>query len=140
MFDISKHKQFLLDNATDLFLIILISVAVYLRFEFNTKILLNASFIILFVFTCPHIIDMYKSKRFYTKCILNYMNESYDNKYLFLIRNTLLYSIYYYLFIIADYMLGVAIISVMLSFDLLILSGMFSKTVYNKVNNNKNED
>lgn len=39
MFDISKHKQFLLDNATDLFLVILISVAVYLRFEFNTKIL-----------------------------------------------------------------------------------------------------
>lgn len=140
MFDISKNKQFLLDNATDLFLTIFIALAVYLRFEFNTKILLNVSFVILFVFTFPHIIDMYKSKRFYTKYILKYMNEYYDKKYLFLTRNILLYSIYYYLFIIANYTLGVAIISVILTFDLLILSGMFSKTIYNKVNKNKNED
>lgn len=130
---IEDKKADKVSNVIDLTLVIVASVAYLMHIEYPSlsKFITNGVGFIFIVLVIPHFIMMFNEKKILNYHFLKYIIETSYNPASFIIRNSVIYFVYYYIWSFNQNDIYFTGLTMVVAFDVIVLLNILSVTRIN---------
>lgn len=125
-----EDKKETVSNVIDLTLVSIAAGAYMLHGQYPSISNIITTFVgsIFIVLVLPHIVMMYREKKLLNYYFLKYIIETYSHRTSFILRNTVVYFVYYYIGSFNENRTYLAGLSLVVLFDIVVLLNIMSTT------------